>query len=92
MKFIDIKFISLRFIIINLTYLLIYENYDENIGFTKLIKVLKPIIFFIVDFKYVFVLVTSYRKKKKKKKFKTVLITSNLILLKQMTLMKITQL
>ena len=91
MKFIDIKFISLRFIIINLTYLLIYENYDENIGFTKLIKVLKPIIFFIVDFKYVFVLVTSYRKKKKKK-FKTVLITSNLILLKQMTLMKITQL
>ena len=33
------------------TYLLIYENYDENVGFTKLIKVLKPRIFLIVAFK-----------------------------------------
>ena len=29
------------------TYLLIYENYDENVGFTKLIKVLKPRIFLL---------------------------------------------
>ena len=27
------------------TYLLIYENYDEDVGFTKLIKVLKTRIF-----------------------------------------------
>ena len=30
------------------TYLLIYENYDENVGFTKLIKVLKPRIFLLL--------------------------------------------
>ena len=33
------------------TYLLIYENYDKNVGFTKLIKVLKPRIFVVVAFK-----------------------------------------
>ena len=56
LKFIDIRFINLKFIDIRfiklkkrlsgkkVTYLLIYEKrfYDGNVGFTKLIKVLKP--------------------------------------------------
>ena len=50
-KFISLKFIDIRFIKFKktskwkkVTYLLIYEKsfYDGNVGFTKLIKVLKP--------------------------------------------------
>ena len=46
LKFIDIRFIKFkkRLREKKVTYLLIYEKsfYDKNVGFTKLIKVLKP--------------------------------------------------